>query len=109
MEHCYKSPLILAVLLFFYNIINIYTSLHCVQVEIPGATSLKVHFDSRCNTEESCDELTFSTNMDFPESNRRVFSGPRENWINFEVPGQYGWSSTSKLLSAAKLSRYIKL
>lgn len=56
------------------------------KVHIPGAATLFVKFDSRCATEDGCDELRLSSSSDF-EQNRHVFSGPSSHWHDIEIPG----------------------
>ncbi|KAK2172240.1 hypothetical protein NP493_979g01007 [Ridgeia piscesae] len=55
-------------------------------VQIPGAAFLFVSFHDRCATTEEGDQLVMSTSADYSE-NKHVFSGPKENWINFKVSG----------------------
>lgn len=56
------------------------------KVHIPGAATLFVKFDSRCATEDGCDELRIASSPDY-EQNRHVFSGPSSRWIDVEIPG----------------------
>ncbi|XP_068674922.1 zinc finger ZZ-type and EF-hand domain-containing protein 1-like [Montipora foliosa] len=56
------------------------------KVRIPGAATLFVKFDSRCATEDGCDELRISSSPDY-EQNRHVFSGPNSRWNDIEIPG----------------------
>ena len=56
------------------------------KINIPGANFLSVKFDSRCCTEEECDELVLSSSSDY-QQDRKVFSGPRARWMDFEMPG----------------------
>ena len=56
------------------------------KIHIPGARFLSVKFDSRCCTEEECDELVLSSSSDY-QQDRKVFSGPRARWVGFEMPG----------------------
>uniref|UniRef100_A0A1A8Q997 Zinc finger, ZZ-type with EF hand domain 1 n=1 Tax=Nothobranchius rachovii TaxID=451742 RepID=A0A1A8Q997_9TELE len=56
------------------------------KVHIPGAIYLSVKFDSRCHTEEGCDELIVSSSSDFLQDVHN-FSGSPQKWSDFEVPG----------------------
>ncbi|RVE63589.1 hypothetical protein OJAV_G00137730 [Oryzias javanicus] len=56
------------------------------KVHIPGAIYLSVKFDSRCNTEEGCDELIMSSSGDFLQDVHN-FSGTPQKWSDFEIPG----------------------
>uniref|UniRef100_A0A8C2ZSW0 Zinc finger ZZ-type and EF-hand domain containing 1 n=1 Tax=Cyclopterus lumpus TaxID=8103 RepID=A0A8C2ZSW0_CYCLU len=56
------------------------------KVHIPGAIYLSVKFDSRCNTEEGCDELIMSSSSDFLQDVHN-FSGSPQKWSDFEIPG----------------------
>ncbi|XP_006899819.1 PREDICTED: zinc finger ZZ-type and EF-hand domain-containing protein 1 [Elephantulus edwardii] len=56
------------------------------KVNIPGAIYLSIKFDSRCNTEEGCDELAMSSSSDF-QQDRHNFSGSQQKWKDFELPG----------------------
>lgn len=56
------------------------------KVHIPGAIYLSVKFDSRCNTEEGCDELIMSSSSDFLQDVHN-FSGTPQKWSDFEIPG----------------------
>uniref|UniRef100_A0A8C9XCD2 Zinc finger ZZ-type and EF-hand domain containing 1 n=1 Tax=Sander lucioperca TaxID=283035 RepID=A0A8C9XCD2_SANLU len=56
------------------------------KVHIPGAIYLSVKFDSRCYTEEGCDELTMSSSSDFLQDVHN-FSGSPQRWPDFEIPG----------------------
>uniref|UniRef100_A0A3P9L8A9 Zinc finger, ZZ-type with EF hand domain 1 n=1 Tax=Oryzias latipes TaxID=8090 RepID=A0A3P9L8A9_ORYLA len=55
------------------------------KVHIPGAIYLSVKFDSRCNTEEGCDELIMSSSSDFLQDVHN-FSGTPQKWSDFEIP-----------------------
>lgn len=63
--------------------------LFCPQdkVHIPGAIYLSVKFDSRCYTEEGCDELIMSSSSDFVQDVHN-FSGSPQKWSDFEIPGE---------------------
>lgn len=85
------SPFIPAVLF-----ISIWTSIWvcCVislslkdKVHIPGAIYLSVKFDSRCYTEEGCDELIISSSSDFLQDVHN-FSGSPQKWSDLEIPGE---------------------
>uniref|UniRef100_A0A8D3C8S4 Zinc finger ZZ-type and EF-hand domain containing 1 n=1 Tax=Scophthalmus maximus TaxID=52904 RepID=A0A8D3C8S4_SCOMX len=56
------------------------------KVHIPGAIYLSVKFDSRCYTEEGCDELIMSSSSDFLQDVHN-FSGSPQKWSDFEIPG----------------------
>ena len=56
------------------------------RIHIPGASFLTVKFDTRCCTEEECDELILSSSLDY-QQDKKVFSGPRSHWQDFEMPG----------------------
>ncbi|KAG7515736.1 zinc finger ZZ-type and EF-hand domain-containing protein 1 [Solea senegalensis] len=56
------------------------------KVHIPGAIYLSIKFDSRCYTEEGCDELTMSSTSDFVQDVHN-FSGSPQKWSDFEIPG----------------------
>ncbi|XP_026036910.1 zinc finger ZZ-type and EF-hand domain-containing protein 1 isoform X2 [Astatotilapia calliptera] len=56
------------------------------KVHIPGAIYLSVKFDSRCYTEEGCDELIMSSSSDFVQDVHN-FSGSPQKWSDFEIPG----------------------
>ncbi|XP_041807765.1 zinc finger ZZ-type and EF-hand domain-containing protein 1 [Chelmon rostratus] len=56
------------------------------KVHIPGAIYLSVKFDSRCYTEEGCDELIVSSSSDFLQDVHN-FSGSPQKWSDFEIPG----------------------
>nr|XP_055055394.1 zinc finger ZZ-type and EF-hand domain-containing protein 1 isoform X3 [Misgurnus anguillicaudatus] len=56
------------------------------KVHIPGAIYLSVKFDSRCHTEEGCDELLMSSTSDFLQD-LHTFSGSHQKWTDFEIPG----------------------
>uniref|UniRef100_A0AAY4E5U1 Zinc finger ZZ-type and EF-hand domain-containing protein 1 n=1 Tax=Denticeps clupeoides TaxID=299321 RepID=A0AAY4E5U1_9TELE len=56
------------------------------KVHIPGAIYLSVKFDSRCHTEEGCDELIVSSSSDFLQDLHN-FSGSHQKWADFEIPG----------------------
>ncbi|MED6291096.1 Zinc finger ZZ-type and EF-hand domain-containing protein 1 [Characodon lateralis] len=56
------------------------------KVHIPGAIYLSVKFDSRCYTEEGCDELIMSSSSDFLQD-VHSFSGSPQKWSDFEIPG----------------------
>lgn len=56
------------------------------KVHIPGAIYLSVKFDSRCYTEEGCDELIMSSSSDFLQDVHN-FSGSPQKWADFEIPG----------------------
>ncbi|XP_037544055.1 zinc finger ZZ-type and EF-hand domain-containing protein 1 [Nematolebias whitei] len=56
------------------------------KVHIPGAIYLSVKFDSRCYTEEGCDELIMSSSTDFLQDVHN-FSGSPQKWSDFEIPG----------------------
>uniref|UniRef100_A0A3Q4AS62 Uncharacterized protein n=1 Tax=Mola mola TaxID=94237 RepID=A0A3Q4AS62_MOLML len=55
------------------------------KVHIPGAIYLSVKFDSRCYTEEGCDELIMSSSSDFLQDVHN-FSGSPQKWSDFEIP-----------------------
>lgn len=57
------------------------------KVHIPGAIYLSVKFDSRCYTEEGCDELIMSSSSDFLQDVHN-FSGSPQKWSDFEIPGE---------------------
>ncbi|XP_078317573.1 zinc finger ZZ-type and EF-hand domain-containing protein 1-like isoform X2 [Crassostrea virginica] len=55
-------------------------------VQLPGASCLRISFDSRCSTKEG-DVLVFATSSDLQE-NRQEFNGTSgANWTSFQVPG----------------------
>uniref|UniRef100_A0A8C9TVL8 Zinc finger ZZ-type and EF-hand domain containing 1 n=1 Tax=Scleropages formosus TaxID=113540 RepID=A0A8C9TVL8_SCLFO len=56
------------------------------KVHIPGAIYLSVKFDSRCYTEEGCDELLMASSSDF-QQDLHSFSGSPQKWTDFEIPG----------------------
>ncbi|XP_026226589.1 zinc finger ZZ-type and EF-hand domain-containing protein 1 isoform X1 [Anabas testudineus] len=56
------------------------------KVHIPGAIYLSIKFDSRCYTEEGCDELIMSSSSDFLQDVHN-FSGSPQKWSDFEIPG----------------------
>uniref|UniRef100_A0A8C2EGA8 Zinc finger, ZZ-type with EF hand domain 1 n=1 Tax=Cyprinus carpio TaxID=7962 RepID=A0A8C2EGA8_CYPCA len=56
------------------------------KVHIPGAIFLSVKFDSRCHTEEGCDELLMASSSDFLQD-LHTFSGSHQKWTDFEIPG----------------------
>nr|XP_015223248.1 PREDICTED: zinc finger ZZ-type and EF-hand domain-containing protein 1 isoform X1 [Lepisosteus oculatus] len=56
------------------------------KVHIPGAIYLSIKFDSRCHTEEGCDELLMSSSSDFLQDHHN-FSGSPQKWTDFEIPG----------------------
>uniref|UniRef100_A0A8C1I2V1 Zinc finger ZZ-type and EF-hand domain containing 1 n=1 Tax=Cyprinus carpio carpio TaxID=630221 RepID=A0A8C1I2V1_CYPCA len=56
------------------------------KVHIPGAIFLSVKFDSRCHTEEGCDELLMASSGDFLQD-LHTFSGSHQKWTDFEIPG----------------------
>lgn len=56
------------------------------KVHIPGAIYLSIKFDSHCNTEEGCDEVTMSSSSDFLHDVHN-FSGSPMKWSDFEIPG----------------------
>uniref|UniRef100_A0A3B4AK10 Uncharacterized protein n=1 Tax=Periophthalmus magnuspinnatus TaxID=409849 RepID=A0A3B4AK10_9GOBI len=56
------------------------------KVHIPGAIYLSIKFDSRCFTEEGCDELIMSSSSDFLQDVHN-FSGSPQKWADFEIPG----------------------
>ncbi|XP_061557820.1 zinc finger ZZ-type and EF-hand domain-containing protein 1 isoform X2 [Phycodurus eques] len=56
------------------------------KVHIPGAIYLSVKFDSRCHTEEGCDEFIMSSSSDFLQD-VHIFSGSPQKWTDFEIPG----------------------
>ncbi|XP_051521186.1 zinc finger ZZ-type and EF-hand domain-containing protein 1-like isoform X1 [Myxocyprinus asiaticus] len=56
------------------------------KVHIPGAIYLSVKFDSRCHTEEGCDELLMASSCDFLQD-LHTFSGSHQKWTDFEIPG----------------------
>ena len=41
---------------------------------------------TRCCTEDGCDELVMASNKELVQD-KKVFSGARERWVNFEMPG----------------------
>lgn len=57
------------------------------KVHIPGAIFLSVKFDSRCYTEEGCDEVIMSSSADFLQDVHN-FSGSPQKWADFEIPGE---------------------
>ncbi|CAL1573897.1 unnamed protein product [Knipowitschia caucasica] len=56
------------------------------KVHIPGAIYLSIKFDSRCFTEEGCDELIMSSSSDFLQDVHN-FSGSPQKWSDFDIPG----------------------
>ncbi|KAM9386110.1 zinc finger ZZ-type and EF-hand domain-containing protein 1 [Pholidichthys leucotaenia] len=56
------------------------------KVHIPGAIYLSIKFDSRCHTEDGCDELIMSSSSDFLQDVYN-FSGSPQKWTDFEIPG----------------------
>ncbi|XP_047665094.1 zinc finger ZZ-type and EF-hand domain-containing protein 1 isoform X2 [Tachysurus fulvidraco] len=56
------------------------------KVHIPGAFYLSVKFDSRCQTEEGCDELQLASSADF-QQDLHTFSGSYHKWADVEIPG----------------------
>ncbi|XP_035382867.1 zinc finger ZZ-type and EF-hand domain-containing protein 1 isoform X1 [Electrophorus electricus] len=54
------------------------------KVHVPGAFYLAVKFDSRCHTEEGCDELQLASSADF-QQDLHTFSG--QKWADVEIPG----------------------
>ncbi|XP_048874070.1 zinc finger ZZ-type and EF-hand domain-containing protein 1 [Brienomyrus brachyistius] len=56
------------------------------RVHIPGAIYLCIKFDSRCHTEEGCDELLMASSSDFVQDLHN-FSGSPQKWTDFEIPG----------------------
>ncbi|KAJ7997345.1 hypothetical protein DPEC_G00228020 [Dallia pectoralis] len=56
------------------------------KVQIPGAIYLSVKLDSRCYTEEGCDELVMASSSDFLQDLHN-FSGSPQKWTDFEIPG----------------------
>ncbi|XP_036379295.1 zinc finger ZZ-type and EF-hand domain-containing protein 1 isoform X2 [Megalops cyprinoides] len=56
------------------------------KVHIPGAIYLSIKFDSRCYTEEGCDELLMASSSDFLQDLHN-FSGSPQKWTDFEIPG----------------------
>ena len=56
------------------------------KVHIPGAIYLSVKFDSRCHSEEGCDELIMSSSADLLQD-LHTFSGSPQKWSDFEIPG----------------------
>uniref|UniRef100_A0A3B4C7N7 Zinc finger, ZZ-type with EF hand domain 1 n=1 Tax=Pygocentrus nattereri TaxID=42514 RepID=A0A3B4C7N7_PYGNA len=56
------------------------------KVHIPGAFYLSVKFDSRCQTEEGCDELQLASSADF-QQDLHTFSGSFQKWADVEIPG----------------------
>ncbi|XP_046876692.1 LOW QUALITY PROTEIN: zinc finger ZZ-type and EF-hand domain-containing protein 1 [Hypomesus transpacificus] len=56
------------------------------KVHIPGAIYLSVKFDSRCYTEDGCDELVMASSSDFLQDLHN-FSGSPHKWSDFEIPG----------------------
>ncbi|XP_049325560.1 zinc finger ZZ-type and EF-hand domain-containing protein 1 [Astyanax mexicanus] len=56
------------------------------KVHIPGAFYLSVKFDSRCHTEEGCDELQLASSADF-QQDLHTFSGSFQKWADVEIPG----------------------
>ncbi|XP_076867897.1 LOW QUALITY PROTEIN: zinc finger ZZ-type and EF-hand domain-containing protein 1 [Brachyhypopomus gauderio] len=54
------------------------------KVHVPGAFYLAVKFDSRCHTEEGCDELQLASSGDF-QQDLHTFSG--QKWADVEIPG----------------------
>lgn len=57
------------------------------KVHIPGAIYLCIKFDSRCHTEEGCDELLMASSSDFVQDLHN-FSGSPQKWTDFEIPGE---------------------
>lgn len=56
-------------------------------MHIPGAFYLSVKFDSRCHTEEGCDELQLASSADF-QQDLHTFSGSFQKWTDIEIPGR---------------------
>ena len=56
-------------------------------MHIPGAIYLSVKFDSRCYTEDGCDELVMASSSDFLQDLHN-FSGSPHKWSDFEIPGK---------------------
>ncbi|KAI5089285.1 zinc finger ZZ-type and EF-hand domain-containing protein 1 isoform X2, partial [Silurus meridionalis] len=56
------------------------------KVHIPGAFYLSVKFDSRCQTEDGCDELQLASSADF-QQDLHTFSGSYHKWADVEIPG----------------------
>ncbi|KAI4877405.1 hypothetical protein NFI96_011706 [Prochilodus magdalenae] len=56
------------------------------KVHIPGAFYLSIKFDSRCHTEEGCDELQLASSADF-QQDLHTFSGSFHKWADVEIPG----------------------
>uniref|UniRef100_A0A8C5GIX1 Zinc finger, ZZ-type with EF hand domain 1 n=1 Tax=Gouania willdenowi TaxID=441366 RepID=A0A8C5GIX1_GOUWI len=56
------------------------------KVHVPGAIYLSIKFDSRCYSEEGCDELIMSSSSDFLQDMHN-FSGSPQKWTDFEIPG----------------------
>ncbi|XP_019750672.1 zinc finger ZZ-type and EF-hand domain-containing protein 1 [Hippocampus comes] len=56
------------------------------KVHVPGAIYLSIKFDSRCHTEEGCDEFIMSSSSDFLQD-VHIFSGSPQKWSDFEIPG----------------------
>ncbi|XP_039612710.1 zinc finger ZZ-type and EF-hand domain-containing protein 1 isoform X1 [Polypterus senegalus] len=56
------------------------------KVHIPGAIYLSIKFDSRCCTEDGCDELLMASSSDFVQD-LHSFSGSPQKWTDFEIPG----------------------
>lgn len=84
------------VVCLFKQVNFVMSYLFCVQdkVHIPGAIYLSIKFDSRCYTEEGCDELIMSSSSDFIQDVHN-FSGSPQKWSDFEIPGE----DSLKLLS----------
>lgn len=72
--------------MLLYSELSVYTSLQD-KVHIPGAIYLSIKFDSRCYTEEGCDELIMSSSSDFLQDVHN-FSGSPQKWSDFEIPGK---------------------
>ena len=56
-------------------------------MHIPGAIYLSVKFDSRCYTEDGCDELVMASSSDFLQDLHN-FSGSPHKCSDFEIPGK---------------------
>lgn len=65
------------------------------KVHIPGAIYLSIKFDSHCNTEEGCDEVTMSSSSDFLHDFHN-FSGSPTKWSDFEIPGEETFENKTK-------------
>lgn len=64
-------------------------------MHIPGAIYLSIKFDSHCNTEEGCDEVTMSSSSDFLHDVHN-FSGSPMKWSDFEIPGEKIFENKTK-------------